>query len=68
MPDASSKDHESPLGTPAVQLQPKLACGIVVIQDRPLFYPLGGAFHPGSQLGHYNIGQQALFQKAQQLV
>jgi hypothetical protein len=29
---------------------------------------LGGAFHPGSELGYYNVGQQALFQKAQQLV
>ena len=63
-----AKDHESPLDAPAVQLEPELTGSVVVIQARPLLHSLGGAFHPGSELGHYNIGQQALFQKAQQLV
>src|SRR5260370_21398273 len=56
------------LDTPAVQLEWELADGVVVVQHRTLLHSLGGAFHPGSELGHYNIGQQALFQKAQQLV
>src|SRR5882672_11122671 len=51
---ALPEDHESPLGTPAMQLESKLTRGIIVIQDGPLLDPLGGAFHPGSQPGHYN--------------
>src|SRR5260370_13226355 len=51
-----ANDHESPLDTPAVQLELELAHDVVVVQHRPLFHSLGGAFHPGTALSHYNIG------------
>ena len=63
-----ANNDEAPRDAPTVQLQLKLAHSVVVVQRRPLLHPLGGALHPRGELGHYNIGQQALFQKAQQLV
>src|SRR5215813_10700478 len=54
--------------TPAVQLELELAHSVVVVQHRPLLHPLGGAFHPWCQPRHYNVGQQTLLQKVQQLV
>src|SRR4051794_34729312 len=46
----------------------ELADSIVVIRCRPLFNPLCLAFNPLGQASHYNVGQAALLQKAQQLV
>jgi hypothetical protein len=63
-----ANDHEPPLDTPAVQLEPEFAHGVVVVQQRPLLHSLGSAFHPGGELGYYNVGQQALFQKAHRLL
>jgi hypothetical protein len=44
-----------------MQLNPKLAYGVVLVPHGPLLHSLGGAFYPGSQSRHYNVGQQALF-------
>ena len=63
-----ANDHEAPLGTPALQLQAELTYSVVVVQDRPLLHSLSGVFHPPCEPGHYNVGQQALLQEAQQLV
>src|SRR3984885_14387802 len=68
LPDALAQDHESSLDIPTVQPESKFSRSVVVIQDGPLLHSLGGALDPRSQPSHYNVGQQALFQKAQQLV
>ncbi len=59
---------ETPCCLPVVQTQLELADCIVVIHCRPLFNSLCLAFDPLGQSSHYNVGQAALLQKAQQLV
>ena len=65
---ALANHDEAPLRSPAIQLEAKLAHGEILVQSRHCSTRWAGSFDPFRQAGDYNVGQLALFQKAQQLV
>jgi len=67
-PLALPTHHESPRDARAMQVQMKLPGREVFAQRGPLLDPLGRPFDPLGEAGDYDVGQMALFQKAQQLV
>lgn len=68
VPDALADHHELPLGAPAVQLEAKLAHGVVGVQFCPVLNSLRLALDPLGQTGDYNVRQTTLFEEAQQFV
>ena len=65
-PHLLADDHETPLRVPAVELETELAHGVVVVQAGPRLHALRGSLDPLGHAGNYNVGDLALFQKAQQ--
>ena len=65
---ALAHHHETPRQFPSAQLEPELADGEVFLQRPPVGQALRFALDEPGHARHYNVGQTALFQKAEQLV
>jgi hypothetical protein len=59
---------EMSLGLPIAEAQAELTDGVILIQLLPLLDALRRTLHPLGHTCDYNVGQTALFQKAEQLV
>src|SRR5581483_495946 len=67
-PHDFANHHEAAFGLPTQQFQAELPDRISLIERPPLLHVLRFSLDPWSEARYYNVGQTALFQKAQQLV